>query len=108
MKGEQDSILGRINVVDINILEKTGELGYRVGEKHGGKGVANFVLKLLLKNVCEEKKITRIYAKTAFINIASQKVLTKNGFQYIGTSKEKVAMSKKELSFLHYKWTKNP
>lgn len=47
IKDENNSILGRINLVDID-SDKIGFLGYRVGKIHTGKGIAKKALKFLL------------------------------------------------------------
>src|SRR5690554_739627 len=48
IKDHGSSILGRINVVDIDKFHKIGHLGYRMGHVHTGKGIATKALKLLL------------------------------------------------------------
>ena len=79
IKDKDNSILGRINVVDIDKSQKTGHLGYRVGQAHTGKNIATKALKLLIETVTDID-IKQIKAKTTTNNIASQKVLEKNGF----------------------------
>jgi len=51
-----------------------------------------------------EKGIIQIKAKTTTNNIASQKVLEKNGFKYIETSDEEFEMNGQKLKFMHYIW----
>ncbi|CAM3997785.1 GNAT family N-acetyltransferase [Lederbergia lenta] len=104
IKDENDSILGRINLIDINISQRIGYLGYRVGQVHTGKGVANKALSLLLETVIDQD-IMQIKAKTTTNNIASQKILEKNGFQHIETSDKEFEMNGKKLRFVYYTWT---
>lgn len=104
IKDENGSILGRINLIDINISQRIGYLGYRVGQVHTGKGVANKALSLLLETVIDQD-IMQIKAKTTTNNIASQKILEKNGFQHIETSDKEFEMNGKKLRFVYYTWT---
>ena len=43
--------------------------------------------------------------KTTTNNIASQKVLNKNGFERIGTDNEEFEMNGQKINFVHYTWT---
>ncbi|MED4207614.1 GNAT family N-acetyltransferase [Neobacillus mesonae] len=45
IKDKNGSILGRINLIDIDDSHEIGHLGYRVGQQHTGKGVATKALK---------------------------------------------------------------
>lgn len=107
IKDENNSILGRINLVDIDDSDKIGFLGYRVGQIHTGKGVAKKALKLLL-NTIFDLDIKEVKAKTTTNNIASQKVLEQNGFEHIETSDKEFEMNGQMLKFITYKWTNKP
>jgi ribosomal-protein-alanine N-acetyltransferase len=104
IKDKNGSILGRINLVDIDESQKIGHLGYRVGKSHIGKGIAAKALKLLLETVTN-KDLKQIKAKTTDNNIASQKILEKNGFEYIASNDEIIEMNGQKLKFVHYSWT---
>ena len=104
IKDKDSSILGRINLVDIDKFQKIGHLGYRVGQAHTGKGIANKALKLLLETITD-KEINQIKAKTTTNNIASQKVLEKNGFDRVATSGEEFEMNGQNLNFVYYTLT---
>lgn len=104
IKGKDGSILGRINLVDIDDTQKTGHLGYRVGHIHTGKGIANKALKLLLEKVTN-KDITQVKAKTTTNNLASQRVLEKNGFENIAADDEEFEMNGQKEKFIYYSWT---
>jgi len=54
IKDQDSSILGRINLVDIDRFFKIGHLGYRVGQEHAGKGIANKALKILIETIKDE------------------------------------------------------
>ena len=101
IKDKDNSILGRINLVDIDESDKSGYLGYRVGQIHTGKGIANKALKILVETITDDD-VKQIKAKTTTNNIASQRVLEKNGFARIGTSTEEFEMNGQRLSFVCY------
>lgn len=103
LKDELGHIVGRINLTDIDKDQQLGHIGYRVGEKHIGQGIANKALQLLLANVSHHG-IHQIAAKTTTNNIASQKILEKNGFTYTGTSSEEFTMHGQNVQFVYYRW----
>ncbi|MFJ7933793.1 GNAT family N-acetyltransferase [Sporosarcina sp. NPDC096371] len=105
IKDKDASILGRMNVVDIEEPQGVGHLGYRVGQIHTGKGIAHKALKILIEKVVEEGRIKQLRAQTTTNNIASQKVLEKNGFEMIGTSDETFEMNNQQLTFVYYSWS---
>ncbi|MEK5431058.1 GNAT family N-acetyltransferase [Lysinibacillus sp. FSL R7-0073] len=107
IKDLDSSILGRINLVDIDSFHKIGHLGYRVGQEHTGKGIANKALKKLIETITDED-IKQIKAETTTNNIASQRVLEKNGFKKISTSSENIEMNGQKLNFIYYALTISP
>jgi ribosomal-protein-alanine N-acetyltransferase len=94
-------IVGRINLVDIDPIKGTAHAGYRIGEAFTQKGIANEALKLLVK-LAPDLNVMQIQAKTTSDNIASQKVLVKNGFERISINEEISADSGQKLTFFHY------
>lgn len=104
IKDKNDSIVGRMNLVDIDRNKDIAHIGYRVGEIHTGKGIANKALKLLLMKVSKEN-IKKVHAKTTSNNIASQKVLEKNGFKQVPTSDEEFIMNGENLKFVYFVWS---
>lgn len=103
IRNKEGLILGRMNLVDIEMSQARGHVGYRVGKAYTGKGIANIALNLLLETTTE-LGIRRISAKTTTNNIASQKILEKNGFQYVATADEEFKMNGRSLSFVFYVW----
>lgn len=87
--------------MDIDETDKIGYLGYRVGQAHTDKGIANKALKLLVETVNDEG-VKQIKAKTTTNNKASQRVLEKNGFEGIVNSREEFEMNGKMLKFVYY------
>lgn len=105
IKNKNGSILGRMNLVDIDKLQNSGEIGYRVGQAYTGKGIAYTALKLLLETVSKQG-IKQVSAKTTTQNIASQKVLEKNDFKKLVTCDEEVVMDGQIVKFVYYTWFK--
>jgi len=68
-------------------VEKT-QLGYSFFPEYWGKGFATEVTKAGLDYFRDQTPLTEIYAVTETPHIASQKVLLKNGFQYIDKKME--------------------
>ncbi|RWZ58586.1 N-acetyltransferase [Halobacillus fulvus] len=101
IKDEHGHILGRMNLTDIDLTERSGSIGYRIGEEHTGKGIAYQALELFLEDL-SHNGIRRVFAKTTTNHIASQKVLEKNGFEYRWTDDEVFEMNGQLLKFVYY------
>lgn len=91
LRNSDGEIIGRVNLHSIKINqengEKSAELGYRIGEKHQGKGYASRAVEIIIDNAVKELGLTKVEAGTESTNIKSQKVLLKNGFKKIGEEK---------------------
>lgn len=96
IKDADGEILGRINLTDVETSQKVGSLGYRIGESHIGRGIAGKAVELL-KREAGTLKLARIEAKTTSDNIASQKVLKKQGFE---EKNERILFMKESLLLL--------
>ncbi|WP_227994856.1 GNAT family N-acetyltransferase [Oceanobacillus sp. CFH 90083] len=99
IKDDDGEILGRVNLTDIEPAQQIGFLGYRVAEAHTGKGLAGEAVRLL-KEEAKALGLSGIKAQTTADNIASQKVLEKQGFEEI--SREDTAYEGKQLTFVYY------
>lgn len=58
---------------------KTAEIGYFILPKFHGQGLGTQIVRLLIDKA-QEQNITKLYATSALDNVASVKVLQKNGF----------------------------
>lgn len=76
-------------------------MGYRIGAEHSGKGIASLAVALLLQTISWEE-INQVNAKTTANNIASQKVLEKNGFQKVQAKENGFYIDGENLEFVHY------
>ncbi|MBM7542659.1 GNAT family N-acetyltransferase [Amphibacillus cookii] len=106
IKDQASAIHGRLNIVDIDLETQTGDLGYRIGESSVGKGVASQALALLLGRI-DELPVIRLEAKTTSHNLASQRVLEKNGFTYQGADANDFEMNGERVNFVYYTWSKD-
>lgn len=74
-------VVGGIGVhPQIDVYRKNAELGYWLAEEYWGKGIITEAIKLIVPYAFDNFDINRIYARPFGGNIASQKVLEKNGF----------------------------
>lgn len=76
----QGVMVGRINLSVLENNRKTAELGYRIGENVSNLGYASEAVKLVLEKAFTIYGLHRIIAGAATDNLASQRVLLKNGF----------------------------
>ena len=80
IRDSQGRMVGRINLSVLEGDRKTAELGYRIGENVTNLGYASEAVKLVLEKAFITYGFNRIIAGTATDNLASQRVLLKNGF----------------------------
>ncbi|MEU7869099.1 GNAT family N-acetyltransferase [Dactylosporangium sp. NPDC049140] len=79
---EDGSVLGRFNLY--NIEARRADLGYRVAQHVAGRGVATAAVRELCRLAAAQHGLRTLRAGTSHPNVASQKVLTKNGFVPVG------------------------
>lgn len=81
------------------VMEGNSEITYWIDKKYWGKGVASYALKYLL----EIEDSRPIFARVAFDNFGSQKVLEKCGFVKIGTDRGYANARQMEIEEFIYK-----
>jgi ribosomal-protein-alanine N-acetyltransferase len=79
---DDGSILARVNLYDID--DGAAELGYRVAQRAAGRGVATAAVRDMCELAASEHGLRRLRARTTLDNLASQKVLSKAGFNAVG------------------------
>lgn len=104
IKDPDGNIAGRINLVDIDAAAGTAEVGFRLEENYGGKGIGSNALSFLLST---ESNLKQIHAKTTTVNKSSQRVLEKNGLIHMGISGDEFEMNGKKMRFVRYLWVSN-
>lgn len=82
IRDSQGVMVGRINLSVLENNRKTVELGYRIGENVSNLGYASEAVKLVLYKAFNTYALNKIIAGTATGNLASQRVLIKNGFTF--------------------------
>ena len=82
IRDSQGMMVGRINLSVLENDRKTVELGYRIGENVSNLGYASEAVKLVLEKAFTTYGLNRVIAGTATSNLASQRVLLKNGFTF--------------------------
>ena len=75
-----DTAIGRILLSNFESNNKIANLGYFIGKKHWGKGIASAIISPVVTFGFECLLLERIYARVAIDNIGSWKALEKNGF----------------------------
>lgn len=74
----QEELIGRANLR--NILAGCGEIGYRIGRQHSGKGIASEAVVGLVKRAREMRALRQLVAFVTVHNPVSVRVLEKSGF----------------------------
>lgn len=82
-------LLGAIRFNSINKYWRTAEIGYELHPSSWGKGIMSEAVQAVIGCGFEEFSLNRIEAWTLPGNLASARVLEKNGFRYEGTLRQK-------------------
>jgi len=87
----EGNICGAIGLIlQKDVYRKSAEMGYWVGEPYWGKGFATKAVELITEYGFDKLNLLRIYAGVFDFNIASMKVLEKNGFKKEGIFRDAV------------------
>lgn len=84
---DQDAIVGRVTLT--NIVRgpfQSCNLGYWVSSTHNGRGLATAGVADIMRVAFAERRLHRIEAGTLLHNVASQRVLERNGFVRFGVA----------------------
>jgi [ribosomal protein S5]-alanine N-acetyltransferase len=83
----EGAVVGRVNISNIvRGAAQSGSLGYWIAEAAGGRGVATAAVRDIVAIAFGELGLHRIQADTLVHNVASQRVLARNGFVQIGVA----------------------
>jgi [ribosomal protein S5]-alanine N-acetyltransferase len=80
--GENGCVLGRFNLYDLK--DDSAELGYRVAQRYAGRGLATANVGELCRLAVARYGLHTLRAATSVANVASARVLAKNGFVAVG------------------------
>ncbi len=67
-------------IVQDDVYKNSAEIGYWIGEPYWGKGITTQAIDLITRYGFEKLNLLRIYAGIFEYNIASMKILEKNGY----------------------------
>ena len=85
---DDGAIAGVINLSNVvRGAFDSANVGYFVARSHNGRGLATEALAAVVEFAFGEAKLHRIEAGTLVDNVASQRVLEKNGFERIGLAR---------------------
>ncbi len=85
---EEGRIIGRVNLTAVRRAHfHCADLGYRIGEHDGGRGVASRAVALCLEQAFGTHGLGRIEAIARPENKGSIRVLERNGFRQFGRSR---------------------
>ena len=98
---DNGEIIGRINLTDINLVLSEAYLGYRLGEKFTGRGIAKRAVEQITQ-LAKELNLQTLIAFASVDNIASQKVLTYNGFVEMKTHENFAEVQGKNIDCIEY------
>lgn len=82
-------------ILQKDVYRKSAEIGYWLGEPYWGKGIATAAVGKIVRVAFDDLKLVRIYAGIFEYNIASMRVLEKNGFLKEGIGKKAVIKNEK-------------
>jgi len=99
---ETGKIIGMMSLMKINYDNRNAEVGYWLGKKYWGQGIAKEALKLILDLGFKKLKLSRIYARVMHPNIASAKLLESVGFKFEGRLRKATLKNKRWLDDLRY------
>jgi len=92
-KGKLCGVIGLVMQKDV--YRKSAEIGYWLGEPYWGKGIATKAVKLITDYGFNKLDLNRIYTGVFAFNIASMKVLEKNGYEKEGVFKNAIIKNEK-------------
>lgn len=105
-EGTDEVLVGAVGIT-IDRAERTGRLGYWVGQKYWGHGVATEAAKRLTSYAFANLEIDRVTADVATDNPASATVLRHIGFRQTGTGQKHFASRATDLPILHFEATRD-
>jgi len=87
-KGEISGVIGL--VIQKDVYKKSAEIGYWIGEPFWGNGIATKAVELITEYGFDNLGLNRIYSGVFEYNVASMKVLEKNGYEKEGIFKNAI------------------
>lgn len=89
-------------IIKDDVYRLNGEVGYWIGQEYWGKGIVTTVVKELTRIAFTEFNLFRVYAEVFETNIASTRVLEKNGYIKEATLQKAIIKDGELLNLLIY------
>jgi RimJ/RimL family protein N-acetyltransferase len=93
---------GIIGLKDIDYVDRKCHVGYWVGRKFWSRGIASESLELITRFAVDELSVRRLYTGVLDFNVASMKVLLKNGFSIEGVERDTYFMEGRFWSMIRF------
>ena len=100
-------LVGAMGLKNIDLANKTANIGYWIGEEYWGKGIATECVRLVIEYAFSELKLEKVSAYVYPENKASMRILEKNGLKKNGEMNEYHSMSRTNRTSLKYVIQKN-
>jgi len=104
---ENGKLIGSIDFITWNENHKEAEVGYILNQNYWNKGIMTEALSAVIKFGFEKMNLNRITICCDERNIASARVIEKNGLKYEGTLREKLFIKDEFVSIKCYSILKN-
>ncbi len=99
---ENSKMIGSIDFVQYDKKNFSAEIGYVLNRKYWNKGIMTEALKEIIKFGFDEMNLMRIETRLNAMNIASERVMQKNGLTYEGTLRKKEFLKNKFIDIKFY------
>jgi len=103
----EDKPVGLAGLMNIDLMDKRAEVWYLLGSKSDrNKNIATKAVNLLKDVAVQELKLFTLYAYVTKSNVASTRVLGKNGFKYVGKFSNAFRLNDLFEDLLIFDWIK--
>ncbi|WP_297215173.1 GNAT family protein [Thermoplasma sp.] len=82
--GKTADFIGTIGLYDIDAKNSYAYIAFGVGQKYWGRGITSKAVSLMMKYAFDTMHLRKLISSVFDPNIASRKVLEKNGFEEVG------------------------
>ena len=105
MVDAQGDITGRLNLRFIDAVQGSGEIGYRIAERHCGLGWASASVRHMQQLAYGTWRLSSLIAYASVENPASARVLEKNGFVRQELIRDRSVVRQRKLDAYRYRHT---